>query len=69
MMANLRHPSQVIGVSMNSRLLTQDEATREKAYIEEQFGLPVCDVFRDGPEILANEVLRRYLKHRETYPR
>lgn len=69
LMANLRHPSSIIGISMNSRLLTEAQADAERSRVESEFGLPVCDVFRDGPQVLADRVLREFRNHRERNPR
>ena len=69
LMANLRHPSRIIGISMNSRLLSEAETETERSRVEREFGLPVCDVFRDGPQVLADRVLREFQQHRERNPR
>ncbi len=56
--AAIRRPCPVIGIAMNSRLLTDDEADRERKQMERLFGLPVCDVFRHGADPLVDAVLR-----------
>jgi uncharacterized NAD-dependent epimerase/dehydratase family protein len=56
--AATRQPCPVIGIAMNSRLLTATEAETERKEMERLFGLPVCDVFRHGPDALADAVLR-----------
>lgn len=56
-MANLMNPCRVIGVAMNSRLLGDDEAERERQRVRDELGLPVCDVFRHGPDELVQAVL------------
>ena len=53
----LVHPTEVIGIAMNGRRLSADEAETEKARVREEMGLPICDVFRDGPDELATAVL------------
>lgn len=58
MAASLRHPCKVIGIAMNGRLLSSDQATAERERVEAEFGLPVCDVYRDGPSRLADAVER-----------
>jgi uncharacterized NAD-dependent epimerase/dehydratase family protein len=58
MMAGLMQPSRVIGVAMNSRLLTRDEASRERERVSRELGVPVCDVIRDGSHELVQAVLR-----------
>ena len=53
----LVHPTEVIGIAMNGRRLSPDEADVEKDRVRKEMGLPVCDVFRDGPDELADAVL------------
>ena len=55
--ARLVHPTEVIGVAMNGRNLSAEEAEREKQRVREEVGLPVCDVVRDGPGELMQAVL------------
>lgn len=56
-MASVRGGGEVIGISMNGRYLTAEEAVIEKEEIRSRFGLPVCDVYRDGPGELVDAVL------------
>ena len=56
-LANARHPCRVIGIALNSRLLPAEEAERERERVRAEFGLPVCDVFRHGPDELVEAVL------------
>ncbi len=56
--AATRRPCPVIGIAMNSRLLTKAEAETERKEMQRLFGLPVCDVFRHGAEPLVEAVLR-----------
>ena len=65
MMASLAMPSRVIGVAMNSRLLTPDEAEAERERVRRELGVPVCDVIRHGPDDLVDAVLA--LRH-ELFP-
>lgn len=53
-MANIQNSSRFIGFAVNTRNLTAIEATREIDRIEQEFGLPACDVYRDGPARLAD---------------
>lgn len=53
-MANLRHPCKVIGISVNTRTLTADQAVREIEQAEDRFGLPATDVYRFGANKLAD---------------
>jgi uncharacterized NAD-dependent epimerase/dehydratase family protein len=57
-MAGVFRPSQVIGIAMNSRRLTDRQAQQERERIASEFGLPVCDVVREGPDELVEAVLR-----------
>lgn len=56
--ASLRHPCPVIGIAMNSRTVSAEAAEQERAAMEKEFGLPVCDVYRDGPETLVQAILQ-----------
>jgi uncharacterized NAD-dependent epimerase/dehydratase family protein len=56
-MASLAMPSKVIGVAMNSRLLTPEEAEAERERVRRELGLPVCDVIRHGPGDLSDVIL------------
>jgi uncharacterized NAD-dependent epimerase/dehydratase family protein len=58
-MAGIWRPCPVIGIAMNSRTLTAQQAAEERSRMREQFGLPVCDVIRHGPDELVDAVLRR----------
>ena len=42
---------------MNSRRVDAAEAARERERIRAEFGLPVCDVLRDGPDELVDAVI------------
>ncbi len=57
-MANLRHPSQMIAVAINTRTLNAQEARAEVEKAEREFGLPACDVYRDGCDKLVQAVLK-----------
>ena len=56
-MASVMLPSRVIGIGLNSRRLTEVDAAAERERIRGEFGLPVCDVIRDGPEELVDAIL------------
>ncbi len=56
-MANLMQPCRLIGVSMNSRILTAGQAEDERRRVRDELGVPVCDVFRHGPDDLVQAVL------------
>lgn len=57
-MANVMHPCKVIGIAMNSRLCTPEQAEAEREQVRARFGLPVCDVYRHGAGELADAALR-----------
>lgn len=57
-MAGIFQTSRVIGIAMNSRNLDEQQARQERARIADEFGLPVCDVVREGPGELVEAVLR-----------
>lgn len=50
-------PTRVIGVGMNSRLLSPEAAEHERERVRQELGIPVCDVFRHGPDELIEAVL------------
>ena len=52
----LLHPTQVIGVAMNGRTITSKQAEEEKLRVRQELGLPVCDVLRDGPDVLLKAI-------------
>ncbi len=56
--ANLRHPCRIIGIGINTRTLDPAAAAAEVARAEEEFALPACDVYRDGPDKLVSASLR-----------
>ena len=56
-MANIHQPCKIIGIGINSRRVSAEEAERERERIKAEFGLPACDIFRDGPDELVEAVL------------
>ena len=58
LMASVSQPCKVIGIGMNSRKVSAEEADRERERMRSEFGLPVCDVFRHGPDELVDAVLK-----------
>ena len=56
-MSNANHRCEVIGIAINSRKLAADEAEAERKRVRDEFGLPVCDVIRHGPDELVDAVL------------
>ena len=53
-MSRLRHPCQIIGIAVNTRNLTPEQAEKELADAESTFGLPACDVYRFGAQKLVD---------------
>lgn len=60
LMANVMCHSEVLGIGMNGRRITPAQAEVERAARQAEFGLPVCDVYRDGPDALADAVAAYY---------
>jgi uncharacterized NAD-dependent epimerase/dehydratase family protein len=56
-MSNLHQKCKVIGIGINSRRVSAAEAAEERKRIKAEFGLPACDVIRDGPEELVEAVI------------
>jgi uncharacterized NAD-dependent epimerase/dehydratase family protein len=56
-LAGVMLPSRVIGIGLNSRLLSDGEAAEERDRVGRELNLPVCDVIRDGPDELIDAVL------------
>lgn len=56
--ARLRHPCELIGFSVNTRNLTPEEAAAEITRVETEFGLPACDVYREGAAKLVNATIQ-----------
>jgi uncharacterized NAD-dependent epimerase/dehydratase family protein len=57
MAANFRHPCRLIGVAVNTRNLSAEGAAREVAHAESVFGVPACDVYRDGADKLVRATI------------
>lgn len=53
-MANMLSPSRFLGFAVNTRRLTAEAAKTEVDRIEQEFRLPACDVYRDGPDKLVD---------------
>jgi uncharacterized NAD-dependent epimerase/dehydratase family protein len=56
-MSNIHQPCKIIGIGINSRKLSPAAAAEERKRTKAEFGLPTCDVFRDGPEELVEAVI------------
>jgi uncharacterized NAD-dependent epimerase/dehydratase family protein len=58
MLASLERDCPVIGVAMNSRRVSPEEAEHERRRVSGQLDLPVVDVFRHGADELVDAVLK-----------
>jgi uncharacterized NAD-dependent epimerase/dehydratase family protein len=56
-MASIFHPCPVIGISMNSRTVDEQQAQEERQRLQREFELPVCDVIRNGSDELVQAVI------------
>ena len=56
--ANLRHPCQFIGIAVNTRNLSPDDARDEITRVEQEFELPACDVYRDSADKLIQASIK-----------
>jgi uncharacterized NAD-dependent epimerase/dehydratase family protein len=61
-MASIYQPCETIGLAMNGRRLAKTEAERLGKSIEDDMGLPVVDVLRDGPERLIDAAENFYVQ-------
>ncbi len=56
--ADHHYPCKVIGIAMNTKGITDDAAIEsERRRLRDQFGLPICDVIRHGPDELVQATL------------
>lgn len=62
LMANIHQRCEVIGIAINSRRVDAAAAAAERARVKVEFGLPACDVLRDGPEELVDAVIASHKK-------
>lgn len=57
-MANVLEPSRFVGFAVNSRKLSEVESAQEIDRIEQEFGLPACDVYRTGADKLVDACIQ-----------
>lgn len=58
MMANANFRCEILGIAINSRRVSDAEATTERNRVRAEFGLPTCDVIRHGPDELLDAILK-----------
>jgi uncharacterized NAD-dependent epimerase/dehydratase family protein len=58
MMASVERPTRVIGIAMNSRRVSEREASIERERVRSETGVPVCDLIRHGPDELVDAILQ-----------
>ncbi len=56
-MASIMFPCKVIGIAINSRHFSKEEADKERERIKREFNLPACDVIRHGSDELADSII------------
>jgi uncharacterized NAD-dependent epimerase/dehydratase family protein len=56
-MAAFGFPAKVIAIAMNSRRVSDAEAEAERQRLRDEFGLPVADPIRHGPDELCDAVV------------
>ena len=57
-MADPHYPCKIIGIAMNTKNTPDDAAVEaERQRLKDEFGLPVCDVIRHGPDELVQAAL------------
>jgi uncharacterized NAD-dependent epimerase/dehydratase family protein len=62
--ANIMHPCRVIALAVNGHQFSDEEVAEHCAQMENELGLPTCDVIRHGPDKLVTAVqeLQRELR-------
>ena len=54
----------VIGIAINPESLERDDVVRVIAEYEKTYGIPACDVLVDGPDKIADAIVRRFFSER-----
>ncbi|MFM8253413.1 MAG: DUF1611 domain-containing protein [Planctomycetota bacterium] len=57
-LSNANFTCRILGIAINSRRVTAEAAAEERERVRGEFGLPVCDVIRDGPEELVEAIVK-----------
>ena len=50
----------VIGIAINPESLEREEVVKIIAEYEEKYGIPTCDVLADGPNKIADAIIKRF---------
>jgi uncharacterized NAD-dependent epimerase/dehydratase family protein len=58
LMSNIHQPCKIVGIGINSRRIDAAAAAEERKRIKAEFGLPACDVIRDGPDELVDAIIK-----------
>jgi uncharacterized NAD-dependent epimerase/dehydratase family protein len=57
-MASVISPSKIIGFAVNTSKISTSDAKNEIKKINNEYGLPACDVVRDGADELVDAILK-----------
>lgn len=58
LMSNANFRCQMLGIAINSRRVSAADAQTERERVRAEFGLPVCDVIRDGADELLDAIVK-----------
>ncbi|MDZ7338051.1 MAG: DUF1611 domain-containing protein [candidate division KSB1 bacterium] len=61
-------PTKVVGIALNLRVLSRDDARREVERVEQETGLPTTDVVKFGPDKLVQAILAYEEQWRGQHP-
>jgi uncharacterized NAD-dependent epimerase/dehydratase family protein len=68
MMGGVERPCPVVGIAMNSRRVSAEEAEAERQRVREELGVPVVDVFRHGADELVEAILQLQQQLAQQHP-
>lgn len=55
---SIRQPCRVVGLALNGSRLSTAASSEQAERLEQETGLPACDVYRDGPDRLVEAIER-----------